>query len=267
MSAFAKAPARSTGKLVIQFGPVSVPVDVFNGIEDEANKVKRSMRSPQGNPVAFKKMDPETGEMLAQADISYVVASEDGTEVGLSDEEMEAAMKLENGTSELVGFYDMARADAFVTRSLMQIRPQTMKTGKKVSRPFDRAYALLMGAMKAQGTFALIKYVMRGKLHLAGIFPNGEMREFYWANELRAEREMPEVELTAKELELASALVSTMTSDAPPALENTAVMAVRDYVESKAAGAAPKEAPAAAPALESFDLEALLSASLEAVGK
>ena len=264
--ALAKAPARSTGKLTIQFGLVSVPVDVFNGVEEDANKISRNMRVKKtGAPVKFLNADGETGEIINRDETYYVVVTDDGTEVPLSDEEIDKAMGLTNGECNLVGFFDLQHLHAYETKSLLQVRPQTVKVGKKTTHPNVKPFALLMRGMQSTGTFALLTYVMRGKLHLAGLTSDGTLRDFYWMNELREDRDMPEVEVTEKEAAMALMLIDTMKQETLPVLENEAVKAVREFVDAKAHGEVVESTAKAEVPTGEVDLEALLAASLQAV--
>ena len=264
MNGYAKAPGRATGKLTIAFGLVAVPVDVFNGVDEDANKVTRNMRvAATGAAVKFHKADAETGALVDMNEIKYVAVQEDGTEVDLTDEEMDQAMGLTNGECSLVGFFDLAHLHNYETKGVFQVRPQAVKVGKKTTHPFVKAFQLLTRGMQATGTFALLTYVMRGKLHLAGLTADGEMRDFYWANEVREARPLPTVDVTDKEAGLAQMLVEKMRGDAPPVMENTAVQAVHAYVAAKAAGEVDGvvKAEDVKPAGE-MDLEALLAAAL-----
>lgn len=229
-----KAPSRSMSKMVIQFGPISVPVQVFNGVEEDANKFPRSMRAfPSGNPVNYVTVDSGTGEVIPRSETIKVYVFEDGTEVPLSDDEMHDAVSVDNGTCELIGFYDASLIGTYVPKQVFQVRPQTVKSGSKVTRPYDKAFYVFMQAMRERGNFALLRYVVRGSMHLGGLLPTGELLEFYWPNEIRQSLPMPEVENSDKEVLMASLLMDTMTDASVPLVENTAAASLATFVQKK----------------------------------
>lgn len=259
----AKAPARTGGKLTIGFGLVSVPIDVFNGVDDEQGKIKRNMMSPAGNPVSFKKMDAETGEMLEQAQIKMVYTTDDGAKVELTDDEIAAAMGEQNGKCELLGFYPVEQMDRYVVASVMQVRPQSVTVGKKKTFPYTKPFALLMEGMEAKGVFGLLRYTLRGKPRLGALHYDGTMSVLYWEDEVRESLPMPEADLSEGEVAMAVTLIEALLKDEAPVLVNDAAQKVRDYAEAKAAGQ-PMEVKAAAPATDTVDLMAALQASVEA---
>lgn len=231
----AKAPSRSSGKLTIAFGLMSVPVNVFSGIDEDAGKIKREMRSPKGNPVGYPTQDKVTGEIIARSDATFVYVTDDGTEVPLENEEIAQALNEENGACEIVGFFPLSEKDAYVVQGVMQVRPQTGKSGKQTTHPFDKPFALLMGAMKMSDTFALLRYTMRGKPHLGVLTSDGVLNVVAFENEVKETLPMPEADVAAEEISMAKALVEAMTFDEAPQMESP-LEKVREYAQAKAAG-------------------------------
>ena len=254
------APSRASGSLTIQFGIVSVPVSVFTGIEEK--KVTRKMRTPAGNAVKMLTVDSETGEVVSRQETTHVYVMDDGTEVPLSDEEIASAMGEENGSCQVVGMYPMAELANYSVASVAQIRPATVKVGKKTTSPNNKPFVLLMQAMAAKGAIALVRYTLRGVPRLGAITPDGQMRVLYWDDEVRAARPMPEDTCSGAELALAGQLVDMMMEPKPPVLDNDAVARVEAYVAAKAQGMTPVEV-AKAPE-PTMDLMAALKASLAA---
>jgi DNA end-binding protein Ku len=238
----AKAPSRSSGKLTIAFGLMSVPVNVYSGLDEDAGKIKREMRSPKGNPVGFPVQDKVTGEAITRSDTTLVYVTDDGVEVPLTDDEIASALNEENGSCEIVGFFPLSEKDAYVVQGVMQVRPQTVKSGKTTTHPFIKPFALLMGAMKMSGTFALLRYTMRGKPHLGVLTSDGTMSVVAFENEVKDTLPMPEADVSSAEIGMAKALVEAMTFDEAPQMQSP-LEKVREYAEAKAAGVvkAPEE--------------------------
>ena len=255
------AAPRSTGKLTIAFGLVSVPVSIYSGIDAEAGKIKRSMRTPAGNAVSFVTADAETGEKVARSDTYMVKIASDGTEVPLTDEEIADAMGYSSDHCEVVGFYPIDQIGRYVVEDVKMVRPQTVKSGSKTTRPYDKPFALLMAALALDESFALLRYVSRGSLHLATLTSDGTMNEVHFADEVREAIPMPEADLSPQEISMAKMLIETLKQDEAPLVENDGIARVNDYVEAKAKGVV---TVAGVPAkVETADLMAALAASVK----
>jgi DNA end-binding protein Ku len=263
--AAAKAPSRGD-KLTIGWGMISVPVTLFNAVDETAGSIKRKMFSPDGNPIRFKRVDEVTGEEIPNSTIQmmYDHAGDGESYVELTDAEINAALGAPNGESELVGFFPTAEAGKYVVSSNYQVRPQTVKVGSKMSRPYDKAFMLLMTAMDETDSFALVKFTTRGKPKFMGLYPDGSAQVFHFSDEVREQAKMPTVEDAGiKDAERAVAIQLVQQSrydEAPLPFENDALAKVAAYAEAKAAGKTPEAAkPVEA---SSDDLMALLTASL-----
>lgn len=257
------APAPTRGdKLTINFGLVSIPVQVFNGVDENATKITRHQYTPDGNRTSQKTFDCETDKEVARADIVMKYTCADGTAVDLTDEEIAAAMGVENGESDLVGIYPLSELAKYAQAGPAQVRPQVQKVGTKTTRPFDKAFALFFGALQDAGSFALIKFVTRGKPKLMAVWGEGEAALLHWSNEVREKAPTPVVEISDKERAMASKLLKTLSGKtAPLPMDNEAVEAVRTYAELKAKGEQPATKEKAEPKTAD-DLMAMLEASI-----
>lgn len=263
----AKAPTRSSGKLNIQFGLVTVPVAIFNGADEEAVKIKRNMRVGEGHAVKYVQTDGNTGETVAASSIYKVYTTEDGTEITLTDEEIALAMGEENGTCSVEGFFPIPELSRYEITDILQVRPQTTKSGKKTVRPYDKPFALLMGAMEDTQTFALLRWTLRGTPRLGVLTADGSLRVVRWENEVREALPLlpEEVTLSEDERALALTLIKQMTGTGAPTMECEAVTRVKVYAETKAAG---EEVEFKAPEQSAeIDLLAALQASVEGAKK
>lgn len=263
----APVPGRSTGSATIAFGMVSVPVSVYAGIESDAAKIKRKWRTGDGAEVGYLTINKVTGEEITRSEIYDVYECDNGAEVPLDDAEIAKALGAENGTVEVIGFYPAEQASEYVTENLLQVRPQN---GKGKARPFDKPFALLMGAMESTDTFALLNFTLRGKPSLGVLDSNGFLRVVRWENEVREARPMPETEVSEAEHGLAVALIETMRGAQAPQIACEAVEKVREYAETKAVSmgtGAPMPVAAADNNEKISDLLGALDASLKAAKK
>lgn len=258
----AKKPSRSSGSLTIGFGLVSVPVKVFAGTDEQ--NVSRAQFSESGGKIRYDKYDEETGER--NPTIIKKATATDGTLVVLTDEEIDAAVGKSDGTCEVVGFLPAEVAAAqYVVKDVMQVRPAAGSNKKRVPA-FEKAFALLTGAMEASGKVALVEWSLRGKPRYGALTPEGDMLVYYWDDEVRTSAAMPEPtpESTPTEAEMAMAvtLLESMSLEEAPVLTNESVAKVQKYVDAKAAGQPVEEESESTPA-GATDLMAALSASLE----
>ena len=255
------APNRSSGKLTINFGIIPIPVAVYSGTEDRA--VHRSMRH-NGNAVKFVNVDAATGEVISRQETTMVFVMEDGTEVPLSDDEIAKAMGEDNGSCDVIGFYPISELKQYHVADLVQVRPQTLGSGKSVKRPFDRPFAVLMAALATREAFALVRYTLRGKPRLGALTWDGTMRVLYWDDEVRESLPLPKVDLTGAELTMAGQLVDALMGEQAPRIDNTATEKVREYVAAKAKGVVAEQETTEAPV--TMDLMEALKASLSKAG-
>lgn len=259
---FAAAPTKGGEHITINFGLVAVPIVVLNGIDEGATAISRNLYTPDGNRVSMRTVDSETGTEYARNQLIKRYTTDDGVVIDLSDEEIAGALAAENGTSELIGVYPLTEVSVYRAAGPVQVRPQTLKQGTKTIRLYDKVYALFFGALADAGSFALVRYVSRGKPKLLVLFGDGTGQWVHWANEVRAEAPKPHLEISDKEREAATMLLETFTYSTADPIPNEAVEAVKAYAELKAKGAGPVSQEQIVPVAAVPDLMALLLESL-----
>lgn len=257
--AAAGVPSRATGSLTLGFGLVSIPVAVYAGTQDGGIQRHEftALGDAEGGVVEYVKVgrqctyaDPTTGEVKA-VDYSRIVKmyeTQSGAQVTLSDAEIATAIGEANGSGKILSFQPLGNLGAYVTESLMQVRPAKRGSGrdKSVDPVAERAFGLLMGVMASEGVFALVRYVMRGKVRFAALTADGTMRSLRFASEVRTALPMPEVELTDAEKAAAKMLLGSIRTNEVTALTDDASERVDAYASSKATtGHAAVEAPEA----------------------
>jgi DNA end-binding protein Ku len=216
-------------------------------------------------PIRYRKVSENTGVEVPFAEIGLVYTTEKGVQVPLTDDEIAVALGHANGACDVIGFFpNVELADGrYLVVSRQQVRPQTVKSGSKTVRPYDKAFTLLTKALEVTNRFALLRYTLHGTTRLGALTADGTLHVLAWEDQVRDTLPMPGVEVNDAEVAMAVTLVETLAADDAPRLENEGVQAVRTYAETKAAGLPQPEQAVASTAVVD-DLMAALAASVEA---
>lgn len=265
----APAPARSTGTFSISFGLLNIPVAVYTGTEEV--KVKRSQWTTSGEKVgnqsAVKLDDGSYGRPVERAEIIKKYETSRGM-IDLSDDEIDALGTTVPGVADMLGvlrFDHLANGSYVPNGQVWQLRAAKLGSGRaaKPNPGGEKALALLLAALKAERSFALLRFARAGAVYHAALLPTGRLVGLYTDAEVREEREAPQVELDSAEVDMARVLLSTAKSDRVE-LVNGLVERVAEYAEEKAAGTLAEPAVAVSPATQQVDLMAQLQASIDA---
>jgi len=253
---------RSIWNGLISFGMVSIPVKLFTATESK--------------DVSFHLLHQECNSRLKQ--LRWCPACEREVEWGeivrgyewakdqhviMTDEDFEKLPLPSKRTIELSAFVKAEEIDPVYYEKSYYLEPDDVGL-----KPF----ALLMKALREKGLTAVAKIAIRNKERLCALRPmDGTLmlETLYYPDEIRVERgvELPEVQVSDRELEMASTLIDLL-ADAfePEKYEDEYRQALMAIIEAKLQGEEFVEAPAAAPA-KVTDLMAALKASVEAAKK
>jgi DNA end-binding protein Ku len=192
-----------------------VPVALFTATADQTIHFNQFNKGTS-NRVRYKKVDESTEEELTTADIVNGYPPGDGECVVVTREEVAEAAP---GKSELIekqDFVDLDDIDPIFFRQSYYLAPK----GKGA----DRAYALLLEAMRATNKVGIATLVLRDKEHLVAVRPSENvlmLETMYFEDEIRD----PESELdqlpavgysNARELSIAKKLVESLTDEWDP---------------------------------------------------
>lgn len=270
MTEHAQAPAPNRGSaLTISWSMISIPVSVMKGIADVKSVPARSQFTPDGDPVGHILINKVTGISIERDEIVKKSQASDGTWVELLDEEIEevtAGGPLKGVAAIETTIPLEALGKEYVVESYDFVRPALRKVGtKRVPDPAaEKAFALLLSSLKAEGRAALIKYAGRGgAAKYAAITPEGLFLQLAFAGEVRIAPPLAQPEVTAAELEMGRRLIAAM-DNGMPVLTDDAGDKIRAFVDAKAGGVVverPAEVEYEAPVI---DLMAALTASLAA---
>ncbi|MEP7242643.1 MAG: Ku protein [Gammaproteobacteria bacterium] len=208
--------ARSIWKGAISFGLVYIPVQLYSAAHSSSIDLdfldKRDFA-----PVGYQRYNKRTGKVVEWADIIKGYEYETGQYVALSDADFKRANVKASQTIDIAQFVDAGSIPAEFFETPYYLEPA--KGGAKV-------YALLREALKRTEKVAVATFVMRGRQHLASVYPNDKalvLGTLRFADEIASadKLDLPAAgdkaaKLNAKELEMADRLVQEMSGKWDP---------------------------------------------------
>jgi DNA end-binding protein Ku len=259
--------ARSIWSGAISFGLVNVPVKLYSAVNRKTVRFHQ-LNSRTGNRIAQKRVDPVTGDEVAYEDIvkGYELTKE--SYVLITPEELEALDPEKSRTIDIEDFVDLEDIDPLYYDHPYYLAPD---------KGAEKAYGLLLSAMKEANKVAIARVVLRSKEQLVAIRPGPggavlAMETMNFADEVvppASLEDLPEADalkVSDRELAMAQQLIDSLSSEfEPEKYRDEYREKVLELIERKAAGeeiAVQAEAPRTT---KVPDLMAALEASLAAV--
>lgn len=255
--------ARATWSGFLSFGLVSVPVGLFTATADQTIHFNQ-LHKGTSNRVRYKKVDEDTGEELSTEDIVNGYPLGGGEYVVVTREEMAQAAPGKSELIEIQDFVDLEEIDPIFFRQSYYLAPK----GKGA----DRAYALLLEAMRETNKVGIATLVLRDKEHLVAIRPSEKvlmLETMYFEDEIRdPQQELETLPATgnagARELKIAKQLIDSLTDKWEPSrYKNTYRDRVEELIEKKRKGNAVVFGDEERPKSNVIDLMSALQASIE----
>ena len=253
---------RSIWNGLISFGMVSIPVKLFTATDSKDisfhllhRECNSRLKQLRWCPVCEREV--EWGETVR----GYEYAKEQ--HVIMTDEDFDKLPLPSKRTIELAAFVKAEEIDPVYYEKSYYLEADEVGI-----KPF----ALLMKALREKNLTAVAKIAIRNKERLCALRPmDGTLmlETLYYPDEIRVERgtEVPEVQVSDRELEMASTLIDLLAdSFEPEKYQDDYRRALMEIIEAKLQGEEFVEAPVAAPA-KVTDLMAALKASVEAAKK
>ncbi|MEJ1965955.1 MAG: Ku protein [Gammaproteobacteria bacterium] len=204
---------RSIWTGAISFGLVYIPVQLHSASHTASLDLDFLDRR-DFSPVGYQRINKRTGKVVEWADIVKGYQYKKGDYVALSDEDFRQANVKATQTIDIQQFADAASIPPAYFETPYFLAPG--KGGAKV-------YALLREALKKSKKAAVATFVMRGRQHLAAVYPNGNalvLNTLRFAEEIRAadDLDLPEKSagVSPKELAMAERLIDEMTDEWDP---------------------------------------------------
>ncbi|QOI98137.1 MAG: Ku protein [Flammeovirgaceae bacterium] len=201
---------RAIWKGHIRFSLVTIPIRIYNAI-DNAQTISFNLLSREGhNPVAYEKKDKVTGKVLRNEDIVKGYQYEPGQFVIIEQEDLDKVKLKSTKVIEIDGFVKAEEVHPTLYESPYFIGPDGDVAAK--------TYALLAATLKESGKVGVGKVVLRDREtpvllnpHEGGIL----MYRLRYPNEVRSIKEVPqllEARADKEQLKLAKSLVDSMTT-------------------------------------------------------
>ena len=254
-------PAHAIGSATISFGLVSVPIQMYSAGESSATVSFNWLHKKCGTRLKQQYICPKDEEVVEKDDMIKGYEFQKGQYVLFTPEELKDLGEKGTGSIDVREFVTQDDVDRRYVDRTYFLGPG--KGGEK-------AYRLLVEALKKTGRVAIGQYAARGKQYLILLRPleNGiAMEQLKYANEVRsiAEVPIPKVELKKNEIDLAIQVVEQGKVDQfkPEAYEDNVRKRQLEQIQRKVDGKEITEEPEEAPKTQILDLMEALKASLK----
>ena len=251
----------------ISFGLLNVPVKLYSAVSSRSISF-RELREGDNSRIRHRRVAEEDGEEVPYEKIvkGYQIAPEQY--VILERGELEELAPKKTKAIQIEAFVDLDEIDPIYFDRPYYVGPQMGA---------ERAYALLVEAMREQRKVAISRFVMRNKESLAAIRATGDvltLATMRFADEVVPPEQLDgllgeetETEPNPKEVEMAKALIDSLASDFDPgAFKDEYREELLALIERKARGEDVVSVDAEAPQpTKAPDLMAALEESLAAV--
>src|SRR3954470_20374951 len=260
--------ARAIWSGSISFGLLNVPVRLYSAVSKQTVRF-RELREGDGSRVKHKRVAESDGKEVPYEKIVKGYEYAPDQYVVLSRDELSELDPKKTRAIEIQDFVDLDDIDPIYFEQPYYLGPD---------KGAERAYALLVQAMKDARKVAVARFVLRNKEHLAAIRPMGDvltLTTMRFHDEVTSpedldgevfEEEKPK-KPDQRELEMAKQLIESLTSDFKPnSYRDEYREELLDLLERKAAGKEVVSAPTEEPKpTKAPDLMAALEESLAAV--
>jgi DNA end-binding protein Ku len=249
----------------LSFGLVNVPVVMVTAVRDRDLHF-RQLHEKEGAPIEVHRWCSEEDVEVSYDEIVHGYELEDGGQVFVTDEELEAIEPRRTRTIEIEQFVDLAEVDPIYFDHPYFLLPASGDDGS------TRAYRLLAEVMENTDRAALGRFVMRAKEYLAIVRAREQalmLTTMLFSDEVRPSKDVDAASEkshrpSAKQLRAAVAVIEELSTEwEPDKYKDRYRRRLQDVVSRKRKGqtvkAPPKEreAPSEAP-----DLMAALEQSL-----
>jgi DNA end-binding protein Ku len=253
--------ARAIASGTVSFGLVSIPVKLYSATDS-------------GSSISFNMLHKDCGSRLKQQYIcqkdGQVVSREDTVKgyefakdqyVIFTPEELKELEEKSSQAIDIGEFVPLAAVDPIYFEKAYYLGPE--KGG-------DKAYRLLLTAMKTSGMAALASYAARGKQYLVMIRPGPDdrlvMQQLHYSDEVRPAKDIPipDGEVREPEIKLAMQLIGQIQRETfdPTHYKDEVKERMQKAIDQKVNGQEVSIAPSEAPKAQIIDLMEALKASL-----
>lgn len=249
-------------KGAISFGLVNIPVQLYTATEEKSVRFNQLHRVC-GTPIKYVKFCPTCHTEVAQADIARGYAYAENRYVIIDQDDLEGLPLPTLRSIDIINFVDLPEIDPLFFSKTYYIEPQERA---------DKAYGLLLRAMRETGKIALAKVALRQKESLAAVRFRGDLlllHLMYFPDEIRdasALRGASQAPAASEvELRVAKQLIESLAVPFnPAAYRDEYRTALLQRIEEKIAGEKDVVQPESGGTEKVADLLAALEQSLQA---
>ncbi|MBX9667867.1 MAG: Ku protein [Candidatus Obscuribacterales bacterium] len=252
--------ARAIWSGIITFGMVSIPVKLYSATDNKDISFNQLHRDCKGR-VKEQRMCPTCDRKIEYEEIEKGYEYAKGQYVVLTKEDLEKLPLPNKNAIEITSFIDNTEIDPVFYDKAYYLEPD-----EAARKPF----ALFMRAMMDKGVVAVAKVTIRTKERLCCLRTYGGtmmMNTLLYPDEVRVEanKPLPDVQVSDKELAMASSLIDLMAQEfTPTTYKDSYREALLQLIEAKLEGKEIHEAPATAQT-NVVDLMEALQASMESI--
>jgi DNA end-binding protein Ku len=247
----------------ISFGLIAIPIKLFNAVRHKGVSFNQLDERTMSR-IRYRKVSDESGEEVPDEHIVKGYEVSKGRYVLVDPDELEPFIPSATRTVELEEFVELGEIDPIYYENAYYVAPDAN----------PKPYVLLARAMEEAGKVAIGRFVMRNKQYTAAIRAiDGRlmMSTLAYADEVVQADSIDElagldgVDVSAREVQMAEALVDSLTDEfAPDKYHDDYREQVLGLIEKKAAGEEFEVPEVAAEKPKIVDLMAALEASVEA---
>ena len=246
----------------LSFGLVNVPVVMVTAVRD-VDLHFRQLHEKDGAPIEVQRWCSKEDVEVPYDEITHAYELEDGDQVIVTDEELEAIEPRRTRTIDIEQFVDMGEVDPIYFDHPYYLLPAGSDDGS------TRAYRLLVDVMERTDRAALGRFVMRAKEYLAIVRAHDRalmLSTMLFADEVRATKDIEAAtqkshKPSAEQLKAAVAVIEELSGEWEPGeWKDRYRRRLQDVVSRKRKGqtikapepreTAPEEAPDLMAALE-----------------
>ncbi|MTD58814.1 non-homologous end joining protein Ku [Amycolatopsis pithecellobii] len=260
--------ARAIWRGAVNFGLVTVPVELYSATEDHTVHFHQFERGTSDR-IRYRRVNERTGKEVGLDDIVKGYDLGEGEYVLVEQQELDDIAPGRSRSIDIEAFVELDDIDPVYFQKSYWLAPS--------KEEFGRAYGLLVEAMARTGKAGVARFVLQGREQIAAIRAGEEcllvLDTLLFADDLRdPERELKNppsrTGKRGKEIDMAISLIDSMTEDwQPEDYHDTYTERVHKLIDDKKAGRKVSvEAPPAEPT-KVVDLFEALSRSVESRGR
>jgi len=202
--------ARAIWSGAINFGLVSVPVKMYTAVKPKEIAFHQ-VDEKSGARIRYKRVSEKTGREVPYEQIAKGYEVSDDEYVVIEPKELEEIAPEATHTIDIEDFVELEQIDPIYYQTTYFLSPDTGG---------DKAYTLLLKAMKDSEKIAIGRVVIRTKEYLAAIRPYDRalaLETMYFPDEIIADSSIPglpkQQRVADRELKMAKQLIDSLSTD------------------------------------------------------